>query len=268
MTPPARAGVKDPRSIDPRISQRRKEIERGRRRRRLHWIVVVIVTGALVTGVVALLHTSWFSARVITVTGAHPHTSRDAIVAAGGLTRHPPLIGVDPGTTAGRVEALPYIATAQVHRHWPDGVEVAVTERVPLVQMAGPAAAWSILDGEGRTLQVQPGRVPGLALLVVHGPGGVVPPAPVGGALPAGASAGLDVSRTLPPAFSGQVVSITVAPDRTVGLALTSGLAVLLGTATDLHTKYEDVAAIIAHGSLRGATTIDVTVPQSPTVTG
>ena len=57
-----------------------------------------------------------------------------------------------------------------------------------------------------------------------------------------------------------------MAADGTVVLALTSGLVVLLGTVSDLPAKYEDVAAIIANAPLRGAHTIDVTVPQSPTV--
>ena len=47
---------------------------------------------------------------------------------------------------------------------------------------------------------------------------------------------------------------------------MTSGLVVLLGTVSNLPAKYEDVAAIIANAPLRGAHTIDVTVPQSPTV--
>ena len=57
-----------------------------------------------------------------------------------------------------------------------------------------------------------------------------------------------------------------MAPNATVTLALTSGLVVHLGTTSDLTAKYEDVAAIIANAPLRGAHTIDVTVPQSPTV--
>ena len=266
MTPPARSAVDTPRTIDPRIRQRRQEIERSLGRRRMRRIVVVVAAVALVAGAVALLHTRWFGARVITVTGTHPHTSDAAIVAATGLDRHPAMISVDPGTIASRVETLSYIATAQVHRHWPDGVEIQVTERVPVVQMAAPATSWSTLDGNGRTLQVQPGRTPGLVVLIVHTPGGGVPPAPIGDALPVNAAAGLAVSRTLPPAFAAQVVSVTEASDQTVSLALTSGITVQMGTATDLRTKYEDVAAIIAHASLRGATTIDVTVPQSPTV--
>jgi cell division protein FtsQ len=255
-------------SIDPRIRQRRMAIQRSQGRRRLRWVVGVVVALALVAGVVGLLHTSMFSARVVTVTGAHPHTPVAVIVAAAGLEHHPPLISTDPGTTARRVETLPFIATAQVSRHWPDGIRIAVTERVPVVQMAGPGASWSTLDGHGRTLQAGPARLPGLIVFIVHTAQGGIPPAPVGGSLPSSAAPGLQVSRTLPPAFSAQVVSVTMAPDGTISMALNSGITVLLGTATDLTAKYQDVAAIIARGTLHTTSTIDVTVPQSPTVSG
>ena len=111
------------------------------------------------------MHTALFSARVVTVPGSHPHTTTAAVVAAARLGAHPPLISVDPGATAARVEALPYIASARVERHWPDGVTIAVTERVPVAVMAGPGAAWSVLDGDGRTLQVAPARPSGLLAL-------------------------------------------------------------------------------------------------------
>ncbi|HEY7917338.1 MAG TPA: FtsQ-type POTRA domain-containing protein [Acidimicrobiales bacterium] len=255
-------------SIDPRIRQRRADIQRSQGRRRLRWIIAVVAALSLVAAIVGLLHTPMFSARVVTVTGAHPHTSSAAIVAAAGLDHHPPLISTDPGATARRVEALPFIAGAEVHRHWPDGVQIAVTERVPVVQMAGPGASWSTLDGHGRTLQVGPVPVPGLTVLVVHTARGVVAPAPVGGSTPPEAGPALAVSRTLPPAFASQVRSVSMAPDGSIGLALDSGITVLLGTGTDLPTKYEDVAAILAHASLHPTSTIDVTVPQSPTVSG
>jgi len=93
-----------------------------------------------------------------------------------------------------------------------------------------------------------------------------VAPAAVGGTVASAADPGLTVARTLPPAFAAQVGTITVADDGTVSLALDSSLVVLLGTVSDLTAKYEDVAAIIAHAPLRGDHTIDVTVPQSPTV--
>ncbi len=213
-----------------------------------------------------LLHTGLFSARVVTVSGSHPDTPTSAIVAAAGLDGHPPLVSMDPGSSAARVEALPFIATAQVQRDWPDGVTVSVTERVPRVTMAGPGTAWSVLDSRGRTLEVLLDQPPGLPELAVYDPKGQVPPPPVGSTLPSVAAPGLAVSRSLPRAFAAQVVSVTEEPDRTLDLGLNSGINVSFGTDTERNAKYEDVAAIIAHASLVGATTIDVSVPQSPTV--
>ena len=252
-------------TINPRIRERRESVERSRTQKRLRLAGVALGAVALVALAVGLLYTPWFAAKVVTITGAHPNTPDRSIVAAAGLLHHPPLISVDPIPTAARVESLPFIASAQVTRHWPDAVIIHVTERVPVMAMAGPNASWSTLDGNGRTLAVTPSR-PALPVLIVHGPSGPVPPAPVGATVAVSADSGLTVTRTLPPAFAGQVVSITAAADGTVSLALNSHLVVLLGTVSNLTAKYEDVAAIIAHASLRGAHTIDVTVPQSPTV--
>ena len=251
-------------SIDPRIRQRREQIERSRTQKRLRWLAVFAGVAVLVAAGVFLLHTPLFEAKIVIVAGNHPNTTTQAIEAAAGVTDHPPLISVDPGPAAARVETLPFIASAQVIRHWPDAVTIAVTERIPVAVMAGPSTEWSTLDGNGRTLAVTTTR-PALPVLAATAKSAVVP-APVGATVGSAANPGLLVARTLPPAFVAQVVSITVAADGTVSLALTSGLTVLLGTVSDLPAKYEDVAAIIAHASLGDAHTIDVTVPQSPTI--
>jgi cell division protein FtsQ len=258
--------VTEPAAIDPRIRARRVAIRRMQGRRRLRWIVGLAGTVVVLVVGWGLLHTGLFSARVVTVAGDHPNTPTSAIVSAAGLDDHPPLVSIDPGSAVTRVETLPFVATAQLKRDWPDGVTVTVTERVPTVAMAGPGTAWSVLDRHGRTLEVLLTQPPGLPVLVVHLPGGGLTPPPVGGTLAVTASAGMAVTRSLPRAFAAQVVSVTEKPDGTLDLALNSGITVSLGTDTDLNAKYEDVAAIIAHASLVGATTIDVSVPQSPTV--
>jgi cell division protein FtsQ len=252
-------------AIDPRIRQRREQVERSRTQKRLRWLAVFVGLAILVAAGVFLLHTPWFKAKVVTVTGIHPNTTTQAIEAAAGVTDHPPLISVDPGPAATRVETLPFIASARVVRHWPDAVSIAVTERVPVTAMAGPTTQWSTLDGNGRTLAVTTGR-PALPVLAVSATKGSLAPAPVGATIGAAADSGLLVARTLPPAFVAQVSSITEAVDGTVSLGLTSGLVVQLGTVSNLPAKYEDVAALIAHADLHGVHTIDVTVPQSPTV--
>jgi cell division protein FtsQ len=253
-------------TIDPRIRQRRVAVRRGQGRRRLRWVLAGLVVVAVVVGGLALLHTPLFNSKVVTVTGSHPHTPTAAIVSAAGLDRPVPLIDLNTGAAADRVEALPYIASAEVTRHWPDGVTIAVTERAPAAVVAGPGSSWSIVDAAGRTLLVQPTRPAGLVQLVVTTAKGQTAPVPVGASLPAVADPGLRVASTLPPAFAAQVTSVSVAPDGTVDLALNSGLTVQLGTATDLAAKYEDVAAIIAHADLHGKKVIDVTVPDAPAV--
>jgi cell division protein FtsQ len=252
--------------IDPRIRQRWVAIRRSEGRRRLVWVAALAVVLVVAGGGWTLLHSRWFSAQAVTVQGVHPHTPDAVIEAAAGLNRHPALVSVDPGAMARRVEALPFIARASVRRHWPDGVTVTVTERIPALAMAGPKASWSVLDGAGRTLAVTTTAPAGLVTVVVHTRTGVLAPPPVGHALPSTATMVLTVGRTLPRAFSAQVTSLAVAPDGTLSLTLNSGITVLLGTDADLAAKYEDVAAIIAHGSLQGAKVIDVSVPQSPTV--
>ena len=73
----------------------------------------------------AVLHTPWFSARVVTVTGRpSPHHRRRPSWRRPGSSAILPSISVNPGPMAARVEPLPYIATAEVHRHWPDGVQI------------------------------------------------------------------------------------------------------------------------------------------------
>jgi cell division protein FtsQ len=266
LTGGGRPGGRGGPSIDPRIRQRRVAVRRGAGRRRLRWILTGLVVMVLAVGAVLVLHTSLFSSRVVVVTGSHPHTTTAAILTAAGLDRRVPLVDMDPAAAAARVEALPYIATARVWRRWPDGVTVAVTERLAVAVMSGPGGSWSEVDGTGRTLAVGPARPPAIPQLVVSTATGPLPPTPVGESLPPATEPGLKVCTTLPMAFSAQVVSVTVATDTTVNLALNSGLTVMLGTATDLSSKYEDVAAVIAHASLRGKKVIDVTVPDAPAV--
>ena len=102
------------------------------------------------------------------MSGVHPHVSSATILAAAGLTGHPPLISVNPGAVAAKVEGLPFVATARVSRNWPDGVTIAVTERVPVAIMAGPSTSWSVLDRTGRTVQVDGPRPAGLVDLAVR----------------------------------------------------------------------------------------------------
>jgi hypothetical protein len=257
--PPASTGRG--RRMDPRISARRTAVMKEQGQRRLIIAGVVLGVAVLAVGGWFLLHTALFSARSVTVTG-DVHETAAQVVAQAGLGSHPPLLDVNTGAAAARLEQLPWVRTAAVDVSWPDGVHIAVTEEVARFTATTPAGTWETLSDDGRVLSEAVTRPPGLLLLTVP-----VAPGRPGSFLSAKDAAGLRVASTLPASFAAQVTAVTVEPAGWVQLALTTPVLVNIGTATQLAAKYEDVSSILAGATLHNGDVIDVSVPPAPTVT-
>ena len=246
--------------MDPRMSARRTAVLREQGRRRLRVVVVALAGLACLVGAWFLLHTPLFSARSVTVTG-NVHETAAQVVAQAGLATGPPLLDVNAGAAAARIEQLPWVRSASVEVSWPDGVHIAVTEETPRFVVAAPEGKWDSLSGDGRVLAESATRPPGLLLLTV-------PQAPgsPGTVLSSKDAAGLRVATTLPASFAAQVTKVTVEPTGWVQLALTSPIVVDLGSVAQLPAKYEDVSSILAGATLHQGDVIDVSVPDAPTV--
>jgi cell division protein FtsQ len=184
-------------AIEPRILERREEVARQRVRKRLRvagigGAVVVVMVGAWAT-----LHSPVLAARHVTVIGAI-HTGVGPVEAAVGLTGQP-LVDVNPGLVAARVEALPWVAHATVTKHWPDGISVTVVERVPAAVVdSGHGAV--LVDRTGHVLGPAPAASPGTPVLTAP-----VTPGPPGSVLGAGAGPGLSVLAAVPPLLDRRV---------------------------------------------------------------
>ena len=242
----------------PRVAARRQAVRRHRFRRRTVVLAVLAVLSLGVASLWPLAHSRFLSARALTVKG-NEHTSTAAILAAAGLTGHPPMIDVHGAAAARAVEALPWIAGATVATRWPDGVTVTVTERRPVAVVA-EGSRWAVLDRTGRVLEVAASPPTGLARLVSVGS----PGAP-GTTLGRG-RASLRVAASLPAAFAAMVTAVSPSPGGGVDLALDDGVGVVLGTPNQLPAKFEDVASILAGAQLASGSVIDVSVPPSPAV--
>jgi cell division protein FtsQ len=254
--------------MDPRISARRTEVTRQQGRRRLRLVGIVVAAGALVFGGWCLLHSSLFSAKAITVVGA-THETAAQIEAAAGLATHPPLLDVQTGAAAKGIERLPWVRSASVSVHWPDGVRVVVTERVPQLVMPTAAGQWAVLDTGGRVLAVDATLPPGLIEVVGPStPSTSSTPVVAGTVLGASDQLGLLIATTLPPSFRAQVTAVTVVSPRFVQLTMTTPILVDIGDGSQLHAKYEDVSAALAGATLHDGDTIDVSVPGAMTVSG
>ena len=250
--------------VDPRVSARRAQVARSRRRR--WWIGLGSLAAIFVLAVGAwlLLHTSLFQAKTLRVEGS-AHEPAGLIVAASGITTQTPLISIDTASAATGIEALPWVKTASVELHWPSTVVIAVTQRTPVAVMHAPNRH-ALIDPTGRVLarpRTLPSGAPTVHLVVP----GVVPGIP-GTWLPARAAPAVKVAATLPPAFSGQVRAVIGNPDGTVTLQMDAPVTFSLGAPTHLMAKYKDVAAIIAGTTLHAGDVVDVSVPQASTITG
>jgi cell division protein FtsQ len=251
-------------AMDPRISARRTAVTRQKGRRRFIVLIAVASVATLAVAGWLLVHTGLFSARVVTVVG-DSHETTAQVVAAAGLTTHPPLIDVNAGAVERAVTRLPWVRTASVSVHWPDGVHIAVHEEVPRLVMAAGAGRWAVLSADGRVLSVAAAAAQPAGLILVTGP--QLPGAP-GTSLGPADQVGLTVASTLPPSFRAQVTAVGVEPGGWVQLKMTTPILVDIGTATQLPAKYEDVTSILSGAALHVGDVIDVSVPGAPTVTG
>jgi len=248
--------------IDPRISARRSEVIRHQARRRLRLLGALGAAAILAFGVWSLLHSSLFSATAVTVVGA-THESAAQIEQVAGLSGHPPLLDVNAGAAEQRIDRLPWVRVSLVTVHWPDGVRVEVSEQVLKLVMPVAGGRWAELDAQGRVLAVVAIRPPGV--MEMTGPG---TPGSPGSTLAASDRIGLEVAATLPASFRAQVTAVNVEPQGWVQLTMTTPILVDIGDTSQLGEKYEDVTTMLAHVALHDGDTIDVSVPEAPTVTG
>lgn len=252
--------------IDPRFRQRRIDVKREAGRKRLR--VLIAGTSVLVALAMALgaARSPLLAVRHVRVAGG-THVSPAAVVAAAGLGGHHPLLDVNAGATARRIEQLPWVATATVRREWPSTVRVIVSERIPVAAVGAPAqvvdASGRVLATDGVDVAVVDLHVPGLEV----GPGLPVPaPARPGAVLDRFFAPGLAVAAVMPAELALHVQGIVIVSPDDVRLRLDTGQQVILGAAADLGAKLTAVLTLETHQKLAPGV-LDVTVPSAPVLT-
>lgn len=156
---------------------------------------------------------------------------------------------------AERVEAVPGVESAEVHRSWPDGATVAITEAEPVAVLTRTDGTSAVIDGSGQELPADAGEGAELIPLTVDG----------GSADPEGAESALsEVLASMPDGLRGSVQTMTAssASDVQLVLALEDGgtKTVVWGDAADSTLKAEVVLSLIE----QPGTEIDVSSPVAP----
>lgn len=86
----------------------------------------------------------------VTVEG-RVHEDRDAILAATGLRLGQPMLAVSPAAVRQRLEELPWVEQASVHRRLPGHVHLAIVERTPFAVWQN-RGVFAVIDREGRVI--------------------------------------------------------------------------------------------------------------------
>ncbi len=232
--------------IDPRFVLRLTEIRRQEGKRRLRVlaaagaavVIVAAAVGSLYSPVLALRHVR------LAAIGA---VSRAQVLSVTGLSHPRPLIEIDTGQLAARLDAVADLGGARVRRSWPATVAIKVTQRTPVAAVAQPASArspagWATVDATGRVLTDLAAPPPGLPVVQEAGP---VPPP--GQWLTGSAGPGAD---PLPPAGTGpasgrSLVDLDAPPDSS---AVPTGTAAALAVSAALPASMRNTVQSVRAG--------------------
>lgn len=221
----------------------------------------LIALGAIVVVGLTIFCVTWpgFAPKAVTV-GGNRVVPRAEIVERAGVSTHLNLWLQNPHTIAGRVETIPYVARADVHRVPPDTIAIWVTERSPFAILRGMGRE-ALIDGTVRVL----GPVPSGSTLPVFNLGKAeLPDAGAFVTSPHAVSLRDDYEALL----AARVVPASLGFDKFGGLVATmsDGTEILLGDDTDLNAKLRLIDPILAQvvRSQRRVAAVDLRAPSTP----
>ena len=244
---------------DPRLSRRRRAVERLRRRR----IAARAVVGSAALAALWLaLWSPLLRVRAVELVGAR-HTTAADVARVARLSTADNLLLLSTGDVAAMTENLPWVRSAKVERRLPGTVRVSVTERRPELILVTRAGLWT-LDARARVLAA--GRKgTGLPMLRV---GASESPVPGNVVSHPGARAALRAYRRLRPGMQRRVEDVLARTPERIAFRLGGGTLVRWGGAGRLGAKRAILRALFDRVAREGRTVayVDVSVPESPAV--
>ncbi len=271
--------------MDPRFKERWVSVRREQGHRRLFAAVAAAGAVIVIAGCVGAAFSPLLAVRHVQVSPAD-HVPAPEVLAVTGLGNHQPMIEVNAAAEVSRLDALPWVVSASVSRHWPSTVAVTLHERHSVAEVTVPGGVVDV-DATGRVLTPPHPATSGLPTLI-----GAPAPGPPGTWL-AGTSrraspqgdlgASLAVASALPAPVASRVATVSVDGHGEVLLALVPGpTTVSLGEVAALGDMTAGVASSVSVALARQVAAlstllstvdlgkvarIDLTVPDRPALT-
>jgi len=241
-------------------------------RARSYWIPVSIACAAFVALGWALATAPMFRPSSVTVTGAQ-RVTRDDVLARAAIDPNANVWLSDARSIERRVEAIPYVLTARIHRGLPATLTIAIAERVAIACVRDARGQLLTIDATLRVLETGCANAPGLTFLsraALDARPGVVLTDPAIVTLQRDAQA---LTAPAPAAQAGspaqlQFVSFALDEYGQLDATLDSGVRVRFGDQDALADKERLVQPILASlGPRAGAVrAVDLRAPATPVV--
>jgi cell division protein FtsQ len=185
----------------------------------------------------ALFDSQLLAVRSVVVTGTHLVPASE-VLAIAGVEPGTPLIRLNTGQVAARVDTIRQVRGAQVTRSWPDRVVIAVRERTPALAVPAPGGGFDLVDATGVIVlwaATKPGDLPLYPA--------TVPVTLLRGDPDLGAAAA--VLGELPAALRSSVESLTAPSPDQVTLQLAGGITVVWGGTGGTSAKSEELGVLM-----------------------
>ena len=231
----------------------------GRSRRRPSGKAVVFAAvGVTIVAVLAwaLLGSRLLVVRSVKVTGGGQAVPAAQVLAAARVRYGTPLIRVNTGTIARRVEAIRQVQSVQVSKDWPSTVVITVQPRTPVFAVRAPGG-YALVDRFGVSVSDVAGRPAGLPLLSVGYGAATLRGNPA-------VQAAATVLTELPPQVARKVRGVTATSASDVSVKLANGAVVVWGSTGNARVKAKELTLLMR----RNARTYDVSSPGTVMVAG
>lgn len=243
--------------VDPRFAARRIEVRESWARRRLRWIVVVLVVVLFGAAAYALLQSPWLAVRTITVEGATNAAVAQALN-DNGARAGMPTVAVRPSVLEESLRSDPWVADARVEVSWPGSIDITILERDPAAWVR-TTTGWGLVAYDGTLVETGEPLVDEPALLTDAGPlnvGDTISDPEIVGAV--------TLLGLLPPDLA---VAATV-EIRSGGIeGVVGGYRVLVGNGRDIPDKVATLVAMLNADPPEPGAVINVVSPSRPGVT-
>lgn len=209
-------------------------------RRRGAWRAVFL--GLMLAGIAGAAAWALFGSRLlvvrsVVVTGIHL-VPRSEVIAMAGVQPGTPMIRVNTGRIAARVEEIGPVRSARVTRSWPDRLVITVVERTPALAVAAPGGGYDLVDAGGVVVRPSAARPAGLPLYLATAPAGTLRGDP-------DVAAAVAVLGELPSALRHEVVSVSAPDPDQVTLLLAGGTTVVWGGTDRAAAKARELAVLM-----------------------